>query len=65
MPGVQHRIDRDLEALKPMSIQAGSKDPQLWLTPEETNQCGSIVGSTRYSAIAVDCDTAARRTVLV
>ena len=35
MPGVRHRIDRDLEALKSLSIQAGSKDPQLWLTPEE------------------------------
>jgi heptosyltransferase-3 len=35
VPGVRHRIDRDLEVLKPMSIQAGSKDPQLWLTPEE------------------------------
>src|SRR3977135_2062570 len=36
-PGVGHRIDRDREALKPMSIQASSKDLQLWLTPEETN----------------------------
>ncbi len=35
VPGVQHRIDRDLEALKPLGIQAGSKDPRLWLTPEE------------------------------
>ena len=64
-PGVQHRIDRDLEALKPMSIQAGSRNPQLWLTPEDGEQCGSTVGSTRRSAIAVDCDAAARRPVLV
>ena len=34
---IRHRIDRDLDALKPMSIQAGSKNPQLWLTPEEEN----------------------------
>jgi len=35
--GVQHRIDRDLEALTPMGIQAGSKDPTLWVTSEEAN----------------------------
>ena len=34
---MRHRVDRDLEALKPLGIQAGSKDPQLWLTPEEEN----------------------------
>jgi heptosyltransferase-3 len=33
--GVQHRIDRDLEALKLANIQAGSQDPHVWLTPEE------------------------------
>ncbi|MEO8045653.1 MAG: putative lipopolysaccharide heptosyltransferase III [Nitrospirota bacterium] len=43
MPGVQHRIDRDLEALKPMSIQAGSKDPQLWLTPEEEKSADELL----------------------
>ena len=43
VPGVQHRIDRDLEALKPMSIQAGSKDPQLWLTPEEANSADQLL----------------------
>jgi lipopolysaccharide heptosyltransferase II len=41
---MQHRIDRDLEALKPMSIQAGSKDPQLWLTPEEENSAEQLLG---------------------
>ena len=35
VPGVRHRIDRDLEVLKPMGIQAGSTDPRLWLTPED------------------------------
>jgi len=42
VPGVRHRIDRDLEVLKPMSIQAGSKDPQLWLTPEEESSADQL-----------------------
>jgi heptosyltransferase III len=42
-PGVRHRIDRDLEALKPLGIQAGSKDPQLWLTPEEANSADQLL----------------------
>jgi len=43
MPGAHHRIDRDLEALKPMGIQAGSKDPQLWLTSEEANSADQLL----------------------
>jgi predicted lipopolysaccharide heptosyltransferase III len=43
VPGVQHRIDRDLEALKPIGIQAGSKDLQLWLTPEEANSADQLL----------------------
>lgn len=43
VPGVQHRIDRDLDALKPLDIQAGSKDPQLWLTPEEMNSADQLL----------------------
>jgi len=43
MPGVQHRIDRDLEALKSLGIQASSKDPQLWLTPEEENSADHLL----------------------
>ena len=43
VPGVQHRIDRDLEALKPMGIQAGSKNPQLRLTPEEMNSADQLL----------------------
>jgi lipopolysaccharide heptosyltransferase II len=42
-PGVQHRIDRDLEALKLLNIQAGSKIPQLWLTREEENSAGHLL----------------------
>ena len=41
--GVQHRIDRDLEALKLVSIQAGSQDPQLWLTPEEEHSTDQLL----------------------
>jgi len=43
VPGVRHRIDRDLETVKLMSIQAGSKDPQLWLTPEEKNSADQLL----------------------
>jgi len=43
VPGVQHRVDRDLEALKPLNIQSGSKDPQLWLTPEEMNSADQLL----------------------
>ena len=41
--GIQHRIDRDLEALKPLSIQAGSKDLQLRLTPEEESSADRLL----------------------
>jgi lipopolysaccharide heptosyltransferase II len=37
MPGVQHRIDRDLDAIKPLNIQADSKDLQLRVTQEDVN----------------------------
>lgn len=43
VPGVRHRIDRDLEALKSLSIQAGSKDPQLWLTSEEEKSADHLL----------------------
>ena len=43
VPAVRHRIDRDLEALKPINIQAGSKDPQLWLTSEEKNRADQLL----------------------
>ena len=54
--GVRHRIDRDLEALKPLGIQAGSKDPQLWLTPEESNSADQLLdqlGVQRSQSIVV------------
>lgn len=41
--GVRHRIDRDLEALKPLNIEAESKDPQLWLTPDEKERADQLL----------------------
>ena len=43
LPGVQHRIDRDLEALKPMGIQADSKDLVLRVTPEEVDSADQLL----------------------
>jgi heptosyltransferase III len=43
VPGVRHRIDRDLEALKPMNIQANSRNPQLWLSLEEANSADQLL----------------------
>ncbi|THI90497.1 MAG: putative lipopolysaccharide heptosyltransferase III [Nitrospira sp. CG24A] len=43
MPEVEHRIDRDLESLKPMSIQADSKDLQLRVTPEEVDSADRLL----------------------
>jgi heptosyltransferase-3 len=43
VPGMGHRIDRDLEVLKPINIQAGSKDLQLWLTPEEEDSADQLL----------------------
>jgi heptosyltransferase-3 len=43
VPGMRHRIDRDLEVLKPINIQAGSNDLQLWLTPEEEDSADQLL----------------------
>ena len=43
LSGIQHRIDRDLDALKPMSIQAGSKDLHLRVTPEEVDSADQLL----------------------
>lgn len=43
VPVVRHRIDRDLESLKPMNIQADSKDMQLRLTSEEVNSADQLL----------------------
>jgi predicted lipopolysaccharide heptosyltransferase III len=56
VPGMQHRIDRDLEALKPLNIQAGSKDPQLQLTQEEMKGADQLLdqlGVQRSQSIVV------------
>ena len=54
--GTRHRVDRDLEALKPLGIQAGSTDPQLWLTPEEVNSADHLLdqlGVQRSQSIVI------------
>ena len=54
--GMRHRIDRDLEVLKPMGIKVGSKDPQLWLTPEEENSAEHLLdqlGVQRSTSIVI------------
>ena len=56
MPGVRHRIDRDLGALEFLSIQAGSQHPQLWLTSEEENSADQLLdqlGVQRSQSIVV------------
>ena len=63
-PGVQHRIDRDLEALKPLNIQAVSKDPQLWVTPEDRTVPIDCWINSAFSDRS-DGDIAARRPILV
>src|SRR6267143_4139484 len=35
VPGMQHRIDRDLAALKPLGINTSEKTPRLCLTGED------------------------------
>ena len=55
MPEVQHRIDRDLEALKPM-IEADSKDLQLRVTPEEVHSADQLLdqlGVQRSQSIVI------------
>jgi predicted lipopolysaccharide heptosyltransferase III len=56
VPGIQHRIDRDLEALKSMGIKVGSKDLQLWLTSEEIDSADQLLkqlGVQRSQSIAI------------
>ena len=56
VPGMGHRIDRDLEALKPMNIQAGSKGLQLRLTPEEVDSADQLLdqlGVQRSQSIVI------------
>jgi heptosyltransferase-3 len=56
MPGVQHRIDRDLEALKPMRIKADSKDLQLRVTLEEVDSSDQLLdrlGVQRSQSIVI------------
>ena len=34
-PGLRHRIERDLAALKPLGVPASEQQPKLWLTEED------------------------------
>lgn len=42
-PGIVHRIDRDLESLKPLGVPAQSSVPQLWLMPEEVESADRLL----------------------
>lgn len=56
LSGVRHRIDRDLESLKFLNIEAGSKVPQLWLTREDENSADQLLdqlGVQRSQSIVV------------
>ncbi|OGW48180.1 MAG: hypothetical protein A2V62_08290 [Nitrospirae bacterium RBG_19FT_COMBO_58_9] len=35
VPGVRHRVDRDLASLEPLGIHASEEPPRLWLTGED------------------------------
>ena len=43
MPGVRHRIERDLAALTLLNIEAGSMIPHLQLTPEDENGADELL----------------------
>ena len=43
VPGVRHRIDRDLEALKLLDIEAGSTAPHLRLTLEDESSADQLL----------------------
>ena len=56
MPVCGTAIDRDLAALKLLKIEAGSKDPQLWLTSEEENSADQLLdqlGIQRSQSIVI------------
>ncbi len=56
VPGVRHRIDRDLAALRLLKIEAGSEVPQLWLTPEEETGADQLLdqlGVQRSASIVI------------
>ena len=43
VPGVRHRIDRDLAALKLMGIHASEGPPRLWLTGEDKEHANQLL----------------------
>ena len=42
-PGLRHRIDRDLAALKPLGIHARETPPSLWLTGEDDTAADQLL----------------------
>ncbi len=56
LPGVRHRIERDMEVLKLLNIEPGSKVPQLRLTVEDENSADQLLeqfGIQRSQSIVV------------
>ena len=43
VPGIRHRIDRDLAALKPLGIHPNEKPPRLWLTGEDEASANQLL----------------------
>jgi predicted lipopolysaccharide heptosyltransferase III len=43
VPGVRHRIDRDLAELKPLGVHASEKPPGLWLTGEDEARADQLL----------------------
>ena len=44
VPGVRHRIDRDLATLKPLGVHPSEKLPRLWLTGEDEARADQLLG---------------------
>ncbi|NOT95080.1 MAG: putative lipopolysaccharide heptosyltransferase III [Nitrospira sp.] len=44
MPGVRHRIDRDVASLEPLGLHASQEPPRLWLTGEDEARADQLLG---------------------
>ena len=44
MPGVRHRIDRDVASLEPLGLHASQEPPRLWLTREDEARADQLLG---------------------
>jgi predicted lipopolysaccharide heptosyltransferase III len=43
VPGVRHRVDRDLAALKPLGVHASETLPRMWLTGEDEARADQLL----------------------